>query len=80
MYGFVRIIGNIITLGLVNQIGMSLSNTVLYFGKFISTCIATRKLLTDTLHCAIRLESPLAIQNFSVPEKFERHKNIQCFL
>jgi len=67
-------------LGLVIWIGMGLSNTILDFGKFISTCIAARKLLADAPHRAVALESLLAIRNFSVPEKFGRPKNIQCFL
>src|SRR6266498_3426394 len=73
---FIRIISNVIALGLVNQIGMGLSNTVLDFGTFISTCIAARKPLADAPHGAVGLGSPLAIRNFSVPEKFGRHEDV----
>jgi len=73
---FIRVISNVIALGLVNWIGMGLSNTILDFGKFISTCTAARKLLADAPRRAVGLESPLAIRNFSVPEKFGRHEDI----
>jgi hypothetical protein len=69
-------LSNVITLGLVNQIRMGLSNSVLYFGEFINTRVAARKPLADTPHHAVRLKSPLAKQNFRVPEKFRRHENI----
>lgn len=69
MHSFVRIISNVITLSLVNQIGMGLSNTILDFSEFTSSHIAARKLLANTARHAVGLESPLPNEN-SLLQKF----------